>query len=97
MREGADRELVVAEDVGIVRVGEVGSEFADSASTASRIALTRSSTSACFSDDREVDGMMDSASRTRFSSTRPAIPLVYKNSTNFQDAYRDYFGFRVFS
>ena len=29
VREGADRELVVAEDVGIVRGGEVGSEFAD--------------------------------------------------------------------
>jgi hypothetical protein len=65
-----------------------------SASTASRIALTRSSTSACFSDDRGVDGMMDSASRTRFSSTRPAIPLVYKNSTNFQDAHRQFSGER---
>ena len=28
-RDGADLELVVAEDVGIVRGGEVGSEFAD--------------------------------------------------------------------
>ena len=28
-REAADREFVVAEDVGIVRGGEVGSEFAD--------------------------------------------------------------------
>jgi len=28
-RDGADLELVVTEDVGIVRGGEVGSEFAD--------------------------------------------------------------------
>ena len=32
--------------------------------------------------------MMDSVSRTRFCSTGPPIPLVYKNSTNFQDAHR---------
>jgi len=37
---------------------------------------------------RGADGMMDSVSRTRFCSTGPPIPLVYKNSTNFQDAHR---------
>ena len=31
---------------------------------------------------------MDSGSRIGIFLTRPAIPLVYKNSTNFQDAHR---------
>src|SRR5208337_928410 len=54
-----------------------------SASAASRMARARSSTSACFSGGRGADSMMDSVSRTRFCSTGPPIPLVYKNSTNF--------------
>src|SRR5262249_9338631 len=59
-----------------------------SASTASWMARARSSTSACLSGGEGAEGMGDSSSGLGFSSTRPANPLMYKDSTNFQDAHR---------
>jgi hypothetical protein len=49
--------------------------------------LARCSASACFSGDRGVVGMMDSGSGSGVSLVLTDLPLVYKKSTNFQDAH----------
>src|SRR5262249_17667510 len=57
-----------------------------SASTGSRMARARSPISAFFSGGCGVDGMVASGPTSGFSSAVPAFALVYKDSTNFQDA-----------
>src|SRR5262249_49883743 len=59
-----------------------------SAATASWISRASRSTSACFSGGTGVEGMMDSSSGLGILLARHASLLVYKNSTNFQDAHR---------
>ena len=85
---GADLELVVAEEMGVLGGGQVGGQFADltvnglvnSSGQVLDLGLLRGR-QGC----RCHGGLR---CKTGFSSEFTASPLVYKNSTNFQDAHR---------
>ena len=89
VRQGADLELIFAEEVGVVGMGEVGSKLADLGvdGLADRLLEIR--------DLRLFLGRHRCGrhgwtpfSGAGFSSAVTDFALVYKDSTNFQDAHR---------
>ena len=87
--EGADLELVVAEEVGIVGGGEVGGQFADlgvdgladGSGEVLDLGLLLGRSGVRWHGGLRFRG-------SGFPQKSPPSPLVYKNSTNFQDAHR---------
>ena len=86
--QGADRERVLAEAVGVVGGGEVGGAFADLGIDGRGMARVRSSISACVWGVRGADGREGRRFGAGLSSAITDSALGYKDSANFQDAHR---------
>src|SRR5207248_11781372 len=86
--QSADLELVLAEEVGIVRGGEVGGEFADLAVDGFVNGSGQILDLGLLLGRQGCRCHGGLPCRGGFSSELTAIALVYKNSTNFQDAHR---------
>ena len=88
--QGADLELVLAEEVGVVGGGEVGRQFADlgvdGLADGLLEVLDLGLLLGCPGCGRQG---VNSVTGAGFSSAIEDFLLVYKDSTNFQDAYRE--------
>ena len=90
--QGADRELVLAEEVGIIGGSQVGGEFADLAVDGFMNGPGQILISACFSGDRGVDAMVaSSADGASPQNSQPSplctkIPPTFKTPTVFANS-----------